>query len=240
MMERDDFIVLHEPFSYLYYGHQKQASVPYMHEVANPPGDYEDVKSHILSSADRTAVFFKDMCYHCHDFLVKDEDFLGKLVHTFIIRDPGKSIASHHAINPEVTQEEIGYERECGIFRKVAELTGEIPPVVDADDLKNDPEGIVATYCDALGIPYIPESLRWEKGHKKEWDMWQEWHIDAAQSIEIHGSAKKYAVTVDNDARLKSYCDFHLPFYEEMYRHRLVPKAVRGAPINRGGAMPRQ
>ncbi len=226
VIERGDFAVFHEPFSCLYYSHQKKMAVPHMHKVANHPSNYEDIKSYIFSIADRSAVFIKDMCYHCHDFLIKDEDFLEKIVNTFIIRDPRRSIASHYSINPEVTREEIGYESQYEIFRKVVDLTGKVPPIIDAEDLQKDPDRMVRIYCDTLGVPHIPEALHWEKGHKKEWDMWEEWHVDASQSTEIHSNARRYETTVDNDPRLKSNFEYHQPFYEEMYRHRLVPGTV--------------
>ena len=69
------------------------------------------------------------------------------------------------------------------------------PLVVDADDLKDDPEGTINAYCRALGIPFLPESLSWESEHQEEWDIWKDWHTNAAQSTGIQKNMETFDVT---------------------------------------------
>jgi hypothetical protein len=167
MMERQDFNVLHEPFSYLYYVHQDQGLTSQQYVDPDHPTDYEGIKSHIKNAADTQSVFFKDMGAHCFDDLISDDAFLQQLTNTFLIRDPAKSIASFYAMNPDVTLEEIGLKQLNGVHEKVVSL-GAKPVVVDADDLEDDSEGTMNAYCEALGIPFIPESLTWESKHQAE------------------------------------------------------------------------
>lgn len=223
MMERGDLKVIHEPFSLLYYAHEKKANVPFMHDKRNHARTYPDCKEYVLSAAQQTPVFFKDMCYHCFSHLINDRNFLERLENTFLIREPGKTIASHYAINPEMSTEEIGYEQEYKIYKKIIELLGKTPIVIDADDLENDPEGTVEAYCSALNLPFIQESLYWEPEHKEAWDIWKEWHIDAAKSSGIQKNMEKFEITVHDHAGLRAFYDYHFPFYDAMYRQRVEP-----------------
>ncbi len=223
MIERGDLKILHEPFSYLYYAHERNAPVPFMHEEPDHPRTYTDSKNYLLSAAKEGPVFFKDMCYHCYDHLIEDDEFLLRLDNTFLIREPAKTIASHYAMNPEVTSDEIGYIQALEVFKKVVDLTGKTPIVIDADDLEDDPEGTIEAYCSALGIPFIRESLYWEPEHKEDWDTWKEWHADAARSTSIQKNMEKFEVTVHDHPGLRASYDYHLPFYQAMHKYRLRP-----------------
>lgn len=230
MIERGDFQVLHEPFSYLYYVHEGASAITQEYEDPDHPRTYPEIRDYILKTAEEGPVFFKDMCAHCYEHLAADDAFLVRLTNTFLIRDPAKTIASFYALNPEVKLEEIGVEQVMGILRKVLDLKKNSPAIhqaiIDADDLEDNPEGTVKAYCDALGIPFIREALYWDAGHKQEWDIWKEWHKDAAQSTGIQKNMETFEVTVENSEHLKAYYDDQIPFYREMYKRRLTPVAL--------------
>lgn len=220
MMERGDMNILHEPFSYLYYVHKDASAIDQQYVDPDHPTDYKGIRTHIEKEAADKDVFFKDMCAHGYEYLKNDDDFLKKLNNTFLIRDPAKAIASYYAMHPEVTIEEIGLAQLCGIFEKVRNFE-KAPIVVDADDLEDNPEGIIRAYCHTLDIPFIPESLTWEPGHQSEWDIWEDWHTDAAQSKGIQKNVETFEVTVENNDRLKAFYEDQYPYYEKMYRNRL-------------------
>lgn len=59
--------------------------------------------------------------------------------------------------------------------------------VIDADDMLDDPEGMIKTYCKSVGIDYQPSMLNWdnEKDQKRATDMFEKWpgfHDDALDS----------------------------------------------------------
>ncbi len=220
MMERGDFKVLHEPFSYLYYVNEGDASIEQQHVDSDHPTDYPGIRSHIFEASDHGPVFFKDMCAHCYDRVVEDKAFLERVTHTFLIRDPAKAIASYYALNKDVTLEEIGLEQLCNVFKAV-EALGMQSVVVDADDLEDDPDGTIEAYCDALDIPFIPEAMTWESGHQKEWDIWEDWHKDAARTTGIQKNVETFEVTVDNSEHLRSFYDHQIPYYRTLYNQRL-------------------
>jgi len=222
IMERGDFQVFHEPFAYVYYVLEQRACATGMIIDPDKPIEYATIREHLLKSAETSPVFVKDMTYHSYDHLIKDDQFLSRIVNTFIIRNPAKSIPSYYALDHNIVKEEIGYEEQFYIFQRVYDLNGKPPIVIDADDLQNNPAGIIAAYCQALNITFIQESLNWEKSYKKKWDVWKVWHNDVANSTGIHkGNHQVYPDTVDNNAKIKALYDYHIPFYDKMYQHRL-------------------
>ena len=220
IMERGDFTILHEPFSYLYYVHEDGATLSPQYVDPEHPTDYSGIRAQIEQTAEERPVFFKDMCAHCFNELNADESFLQRLTNTFLIRDPAKAIASYYAMNPDVTLEEIGLKQLYSIYEKM-QACGADPIVVDADDLEDDPEGTVGAYCQALGIPFVPESLTWQPGHKEEWDVWKDWHTDAARSTGIRKNRETYSVTVENSEHLKRFYDNQRPYYSKMHVQRV-------------------
>lgn len=62
--------------------------------------------------------------------------------------------------------------------------------VVDADDLLNDPEGIIKAYCKEVGIDYRDDMLCWdsEEDHqraKHAFEKWRGFHEDAIDSTSL-------------------------------------------------------
>ncbi|KAK5276773.1 hypothetical protein LTR16_010711, partial [Cryomyces antarcticus] len=62
--------------------------------------------------------------------------------------------------------------------------------VVDADDLLDNPSGIIEAYCKSVGIEYSPEMLKWdnEEDHrcaKEAFEKWKGFHEDAIHSSEL-------------------------------------------------------
>ena len=94
---------------------------------------------------------------------------------------------------------------------------------MDADDLANDPAGTINAYCHAVGISFVPEALTWEPEHKLEWDIWKDWHADAAQSTGIQKKIKTFNVTIENSNLLRSYCDKQQPYYQIMKADSIKP-----------------
>jgi len=151
-VERGDFKVFHEPFSASYYYSTERRSDRF--SDVEPKEEYclAEVLNKILASTGRP-VFFKDMAYHVSGFVTPE--FVGRFRNTFIIREPRAVLASFSKFWPDFTFEEAGYEELHRLFGYAAEL-GQEPVVVNASDLSEDPEGIVAAYCEWIGVPFIP------------------------------------------------------------------------------------
>ena len=62
--------------------------------------------------------------------------------------------------------------------------------VVDADDLLDDPAGIVTAYCTSVGIEYHEQMLRWDSQEDQKqasdaFEKWKGFHEDALNSRDL-------------------------------------------------------
>lgn len=61
--------------------------------------------------------------------------------------------------------------------------------VIDADDLLDDPEGILRKYCQSIGVEFTPDMLNWNEEDqayaKEEFLKWDGWHDDAIHSTDL-------------------------------------------------------
>jgi hypothetical protein len=211
--------MVHEPFSYL--AESGKATVDGAVVDSEP-----DLIAALRRMVRRGPVFFKDTTDERYPGLLADEDFLAKDArHTFIIRHPRHTIASYHALNPEVKCHQIGFEAQHEIYRTVWRLTGARPVVIDGDELAEEPEAMVRSYCAELGLRHVPEAMNWESGSRAEWQPSKRWHVDASASERIHKISNDYQLDVANHPVLGGYLRHHLPFYEEMRAGRLVPSS---------------
>jgi hypothetical protein len=221
MMERGDFKVIHEPFSYYFYQKAQGAAAVGMNVDPDHPQEYDEIVAMILREAEKAPVFFKDMSYHA--FAGADEAFMSQFVNTFIIRHPKYTLVSGQKMNPGFTLEEAGYETQFKMFEMVKKITGEVPAIVDGEDLVEDAAGVVKQYCEKVGIPFLPESLTWEPEFKPEWKSWESWHLDAGKSTGFNRDMEEWEFTVDDVPRLKEMYEQCMPYYEKMYEVRLRP-----------------
>jgi hypothetical protein len=213
MMQRGDFTVLHEPFSHV-------ADFGTADVAGTTVTDERELIRTLGGLPGRT--FFKDTTDFHYPRLLADAEFLRRTTHTFIIRDPKEVIASHVALNPQVTRDEIGFSRLYEIYEAVLAATGVEPVVVDSDDLLDRPEETVRAYCERVGMPFLPEALRWEQGVPAQWQRTERWHRGASESS---GFARRggsdAARDVLADPRLAEFHRYHLPYHAKLWERRL-------------------
>lgn len=214
MLQRGDFYVLHEPFCTFY----DTGSV----EIVSPEGDLERLESYdaiadrIVEWSGRTNVFLKETLEYRYDVLFRRTDLLRAFTHTFLIREPEKTINSHYAMNANFSFAELGYGNLLDLYEAlVSEKTG-VADIVDADELLQDPATVVSHYCSRTGIAYDPDSLSWKQGESGLWRRTQKWHKEVSSSTGFTAAGKHYDVTVRNHAGLQAFYDKSLPLYNKL------------------------
>lgn len=215
MMERGDLTVVHEPFS----DRAAQGSFAVAGRTAHTD---PELLGALLELAVDGPVFVKDTTDYRYPELLADPRLTRDVVHSILVRTPAEAIASHHAVNPGVTREEIGFERCWEIFEAVRRATGRAPVVVDSDDLVRRPAEVVAAYCERVGLPFLAHALQWQPGVRTEWARTAAWHRDAERTAGIEARAAAYPVTVATDPRLADWERYHRPFYERLREHRIA------------------
>lgn len=146
------------------------------------------------------------------------KDCLEKFHFTFLIRHPRSSIPSYlRCCSPPLVNrtgfddflpEEAGYDelrrffdysRENGfIGPEMADQDGASKPagkgveicIIDADDLLDDPEGVLRKYCKSVGLDFSPSMLVWDDEDSQQYARdafakWDGWHDDALNSKDL-------------------------------------------------------
>jgi hypothetical protein len=221
MMERPEVTVVHEPLVLL---------TDVGHVDLPGPGDdpvrattVPEVVAALRARARRGPVFVKDTLEYPYTALFDDPALLDGAEHTFIVRDPARTIESHAAIKPDLTCANVGFEHQWRLFELVRDHTGRTPVVVDADALLADPAGVVRAWCAAVGWPFRPEALRWAPADRPEFATNRRWHLDAIASSGFAPVAKTFARTVADDPVLAAYLAHHAPFHRALAAHALAP-----------------
>lgn len=222
-IERRDFKVFHEAFAYVFFMHEERAAIPHKNPDPSHPLTYPEIKRMMEDARLEGPVFHKDFPYHCLDHLLDDPDYLRGQVNTFLIRDPEEAVLSHATVHPGLTREVLGYEQLARTFDAVRDLTGTTPVVVNAADLATRPEATLAAYCDAVGIPFLPEALHWSAGEQPQWSTWSGWHTDVAASNGISAPQRSYRFTYGTRPDLREFEQYSRPFYEHLDQYRLQP-----------------
>lgn len=215
MMERGDLTVVHEPFS-------NRAAEGTFTVGGRAAATDPELLGLLLDLAATGPVFVKETTDYRYPELLADPRLTREAVHSVLVRAPEEAIASHHAVNPAVTRDEIGFERCWEVFDVVRRATGRAPVVVDSADLVSSPAEVVAAYCARVGLPFLPHALEWRPGPRAEWARTAAWHRDAERTTGIQDRATAHAVTVADDPRLAAYDRYHRPFYERLREHRLT------------------
>ncbi|GAA1642708.1 hypothetical protein [Actinoplanes couchii] len=218
MLERGDHEVFHEPFSSIVV--QGWTTVG-DHKVSS----HDELSRHLEERARDHPVFVKETTEY--DYLTNGGDHIPSVGrHTFIIRDPRRVIPSHYAMNPEMVCAEIGYGHQVALARRVRELTGVRPYVVEAEDLLTDARGTIERYCAGAGIPFLESSLSWQPGDQQVWSRTSPWHQDAAGSTCFTRSDRAYRSTTDNDRFLYDCYWHHRPHYNVLRKWARTQHAV--------------
>ncbi len=227
MRERGDLACFHEPFMYDYYVARAVRVMPHFEVDPEKPKSYEAIRDRLLEAGEAGPVFFKDMSYYVVPRIFEDRAFARRLTHSFLIRDPVKSILSYHKLDPDLTLEEIGLEAIWRQLDWVRELVGETPAVLCAEEVQADTAGVLNAYWRKIGLPPALHALSWTP--EKTPDDWQQvagWHGDVAASGGIQAmtpaqeaaeeAAQRAAFeqAAEKAPKLREFLAHHRPFYD--------------------------
>ena len=123
---------------------------------------------------------------------------------------------------------QVGFLEQRRLFDRLAERAGEAPPVIDSDDLLEDPTGIFEAYCNAVGIAYMPESLSWAPGARDEVSWWDggSFHENLRNSDGLKPQKRGHIDISEGPDRVKGIYRIALAHYEHMHAHRLTAAAA--------------
>lgn len=167
----------------------------------------------------RTVFFQKHMAHHMLPHI--DDSWLASVSNAFLIRDPAEVLLSMSKTMRTVRMQDTGFADQRRLFRRVRELTGTTPPVVDARDVGTDAEGVLRALCAALDVPFDPAMLAWPAGPRETDGVWAKyWYAAVNRST---GFLPWTPRTEPLPERVRPLLDDCMAAYEELRRERLSP-----------------
>jgi hypothetical protein len=210
---RSDTLVVDEPL-YAHYLAATGLDHPGRDEIlASQPTSWQAVADALTGPlpAGVEVYYQKHMAHH----LLPDvgRDWLGRLRHAYLIRDPAYVVASYARVRGEPTLADLGLAQQCEIFERYG------GPVVDAADLLRDPASLLQALCGALGIGWQPAMLAWPAGRRDTDGVWApHWYAGVEASTGFAPYDPAPPVVPD---RLAALVDRARPYYDALARHRL-------------------
>ena len=222
MRVRGDFTCFHEPFGEAWYQGEQPLWPRFKEGDKTIPGlSLSSVSEQLRREAQSSKVFIKDFPMYIDHMW--DEAFLSHFRHSFLIRDPAKTITSMHKHWPDFHPKEVGLKDQRKLFDTLCELQGEPPPVIDSDDLLEDPQTMVRLYCEAVGIPFIAEALSWEPGARDEVSWWDggSFHANLRNSNGLKPQVRTYIDIAESPRRVQDIYEDVLEDYNYLHAFRV-------------------
>ncbi|WP_375687866.1 HAD family hydrolase [Pseudooceanicola sp. LIPI14-2-Ac024] len=144
--------------------------------------------------------------------------WIGGMTNVFLIRHPARVVASFSARfeNPEL--EDIGFVQQAELH-DLAAAEGDSPVVIDATDIRANPEGLLRALCEAIGLDWDPAVLSWPAGARAIDGVWAPHWYDAVHRST--GFAGAEGGLPHLDGRAEALADAAMPYYEHLHARRL-------------------
>ena len=214
---RADTDVIDEPF-YAHYLDQTGYDHPGADKViATYETDWQKIVKHVTGASpnNKPIWYQKHMTHHMLDHI--DKSWMTQVTNCFLIREPRRMILSFAKVIPNPEVDQMGLKHQVDIFQYIRDATGEIPPVISARDVLQNPRKTLSKLCDAINIPFDEAMLEWEAGKRDTDGVWAEYWY---KSVEKSTAFTAYE---DDDTpipeHLKSLLDECQDLYDQMAQY---------------------
>lgn len=224
MRQRGDLDCLHEPFGEAWYQGEEPLWPRFQAGDKTTPGlTLQSVWDDVQQRARTQAVFLKDFPHYINH--IWTPEFLSHFTHSFLIRDPAKTLTSMYDKWPDFNELEVGFPEQRALFDLLTAIQGSPPPVIDSDDLLEKPEEIVKAYCDAVEIPYLPHAMTWEAGGDPSAHSWWDggsFHANLSRSTGLTPQQRRYVDIAEAPERVQAVHRRAHAHYEHLFQHRIT------------------
>jgi hypothetical protein len=216
---RADTFVVDEPF-YAFYLNETQAKHPARDEViAHGETDWRKVVAYLTGASPQGArIFYQKQMTH-HLLPQVDRSWLAQVTNCFLIRDPAHVIASYLKKNYEPTAADVGFPQQAEIFERATELSGSLPPVIDADDVLREPARMLRLLCERVGVEFADTMLSWPPGLRDSDGVWaKHWYSEVENSTGFRPFRETPAIVPPQLADVHERCE---RIYRKLHELRL-------------------
>ena len=118
-----------------------------------------------------------------------DRRWMRSCSNVFLIRQPARVIASYAKKREGATLADVGFVQQAELFDEVAGWSGSAPVVIDSDDIRADPEGMLRKLCAAIEVPFSRKMLHWPAGGNEADGVWApHWYAAVHRSTGFDGA----------------------------------------------------
>ena len=198
--------------------------MPYFAAEQDRPSDFNAIVEQLFEAAEHTPVFSKDMAYYVLPEIYQHPALAHALQHVFLIRDPRRAILSYHKLDPNIQLAEVGLESQWKLYQWLKRLSGTAPVVMRAEDIQEDPQGIIGAMWQRTGLEYIADAFEWKKEDTPEdWKQVSRWHRSTLDRRSIERETisdvalrAEFDMAAKSAPRLNNLLQHHLPFYQKL------------------------
>ena len=106
------------------------------------------------------AIYYQKHMTH-HMIAGFDRRWTRNCTNVFLIRHPARVVASYAKKREGAALADLGFVQQAELFDEVAGWSATPPLVIDSDDIRADPEGMLRKLSTALGIGFTRQMLHW-------------------------------------------------------------------------------
>ena len=216
---RADTFVIDEPF-YAYYLSETNLDHPGKENVISEGElDVGKISDGLINdeSGSCSVYYQKHITHHLLDSI--DRSWMKSVKNCFLIRDPKDMILSYSKVHSDLNMHLLGIEEQYEIFEYVRDLTGEIPPVIDAKDVLTNPSDLLRKLCSKIGVIFSEEMLSWPRGARETDGNWGKyWYKNVVNSTGFNSYKPKTEEVPEKYRELYAECYL---FYEKLYNLRI-------------------
>lgn len=219
---RADTVVVDEPFYAFYLARTGMAHPGADEVIAAGETDWRKVSASLTSAIPNahTILYQKQMTHHLLPEISRD--WLDQVTNCFLIRDPAEVIVSYAKKNDDPSAADIGFAQQAEIFDWVCDRLGKIPPVIDAHNVLQNPEGMLRALCDEIGVAFDPAMLSWPPGLRASDGIWaKHWYGEVAKSTGFAPPRREPVKTPERFREIDALCRVH---YDRLAQFRLHAK----------------
>ncbi|MGR3320528.1 MAG: sulfotransferase-like domain-containing protein [Pseudooceanicola sp.] len=215
---RADFAAVDEPFYAAYLARTGKDHPMREAVMASQPQDPEAVIAALTGPVPegRAHVWQKHMAQHMLPGIRRD--WAAEMVNVFLIRHPARVAASFLKGWADATLEDIGFLQQAELFDELASR-GAPGVVIDAADIRRDPEGMLRALSEAVGLDWDPAVLGWPAGPRGFDGAWAEhWYGAVHRST---GFAPPEGDMPSPEGRARDLAESAMPYYDRLHAARI-------------------
>jgi hypothetical protein len=148
-----------------------------------------------------------------------DRAWVRGLTNCFLIREPREVLASFVQHVPDAVLGDTGFVQQLELFELVRKWTGDVPPVIDARDVLNDPRVVLWKLCERLGVEFTEKMLAWPPGLRDTDGIWAKyWYKEVETTTGFQPYRAKERIVPESLRGALSECE---KCYHVLYEHRI-------------------